>query len=140
MVPDHRRDDGANRVREQLGEIRGVRVLDSGSRQCAIVTASVEGHDARDIVKELSRLAINTTASLKWYGLLDLRGAAAWGEQRFAEAIHVRRVAIRGRRVDRAEHGNDHTIEGGHPLTGAAFGSANGVRLRSCRACRRATA
>jgi selenocysteine lyase/cysteine desulfurase len=35
------------------------------------VTASIENRDARDLVKELSRLGINTAASLKWYGLLD---------------------------------------------------------------------
>ena len=62
----------AQRVRERLGGLAGVRVLDGSTRQCAIVTASIEGREARDIVKELSRLAINTTASLKWYGLLDL--------------------------------------------------------------------
>ena len=62
----------AKRVREQLAEIPGVMVLDGGNRQCAIVTASLEGRDAREIVKELSRLGINATASLRWYGLLDL--------------------------------------------------------------------
>jgi selenocysteine lyase/cysteine desulfurase len=61
----------ARRVREQLTEIPGVSVLDGGTHQCAIVTASIDGRDAREIVKELSHLGINTTASLKWYGLLD---------------------------------------------------------------------
>ena len=35
------------------------------------------------------------------YGLLDLRGAPAWGAQRPAEAVHARRVAVGGKRVDR---------------------------------------
>ena len=61
----------AQRVREKLREIRGVRVLDGGRAQCAIVTAAIENRDARELVKELSRLGINTTATLKWYGLLD---------------------------------------------------------------------
>jgi selenocysteine lyase/cysteine desulfurase len=61
----------AARTREKLREIPGVRVLDGGRSQCAIVTASLENRDARELVKELSRLGINTTASLKWYGLLD---------------------------------------------------------------------
>ena len=73
----------AQRVRERLAGIRGVRVLDRGSRQCAIVTASVEGRDARDIVGELSRLAINTAASLKWYGLIDL------GSRNIESAIRI---------------------------------------------------
>ena len=61
----------AQRTREKLRDIPGVRVLDRGRSQCAIVTASIENRDARELVKELSRLGINTTASLKWYGLLD---------------------------------------------------------------------
>ena len=61
----------AQRTREKLREIPGVRVLDGGTSQCAIVTAAIENRDARELVKELSRLGINTTASLKWYGLLD---------------------------------------------------------------------
>ena len=48
-----------------------MRVLDGGREQCAIVTASVAGRDAQDIVRELSRQRINTSASLQWYGLLD---------------------------------------------------------------------
>jgi selenocysteine lyase/cysteine desulfurase len=61
----------ARRVREQLAELDGVRVLDGGSEQCAIVTASFAGRDAQDIVRELARQRINTSASLRWYGLLD---------------------------------------------------------------------
>ena len=61
----------AQHTREKLRELPGVRVLDGGRSQCAIVTASIENRDARDLVKELSRLGINATATLKWYGLLD---------------------------------------------------------------------
>lgn len=61
----------AQRTREKLHGIPGIRTLDAGRAQCAIVTASIENRDARDLVKELSRLGINTAASLKWYGLLD---------------------------------------------------------------------
>jgi selenocysteine lyase/cysteine desulfurase len=61
----------AQRTREKLRGIPGLRTLDGGRAQCAIVTASIENRDARDLVKELSRLGINTAASLKWYGLLD---------------------------------------------------------------------
>jgi selenocysteine lyase/cysteine desulfurase len=43
----------------------------------------VENRDARDLVKELSRLGINTTASLKWYGLLD------FGDRNVESAIRI---------------------------------------------------
>jgi selenocysteine lyase/cysteine desulfurase len=61
----------ATRVRERLAEVPGGRVLDGGRKQCAIVTATFAGVDAREVVSELSRQRINTTASLRWYGLLD---------------------------------------------------------------------
>ena len=48
-----------------------MRVLDRGREQCAIVTIDVRGWDAQALVAELARRRINTTASLRWYGLLD---------------------------------------------------------------------
>jgi selenocysteine lyase/cysteine desulfurase len=73
----------AQHVRDSLREIPGIQVLDGGHSQCAIVTASIENRDARDLVEELSRLGINTTVSLKWYGLLDL------GEKNVESAIRI---------------------------------------------------
>ena len=61
----------ARHLRRRLAELPGVRVLDRGADPCAIVTASVAGWDARALSGELSRRRINTTASLRWYGLLD---------------------------------------------------------------------
>ena len=58
-------------VRERLAALPGIRVLDGGAQQCAIVTASIEGRDARSLVVALRECRINTAASLKWYGLLD---------------------------------------------------------------------
>jgi selenocysteine lyase/cysteine desulfurase len=58
-------------LRHELAAIDGVRVLDRGREQCAIVTADVEDRDATEIVAELRRRRINTTASLRWYGLID---------------------------------------------------------------------
>jgi selenocysteine lyase/cysteine desulfurase len=49
----------------------GARVLDGGREQCAIVTAMFDGRDARKIVQGLKARNINTSASLRWYGLLD---------------------------------------------------------------------
>jgi selenocysteine lyase/cysteine desulfurase len=59
-------------LRSRLAGIDRVRVLDRGHRPCAIVTAEVEGWDASALVEELRRRHINTSASLRWYGLLDM--------------------------------------------------------------------
>ncbi|MFL5614098.1 MAG: aminotransferase class V-fold PLP-dependent enzyme [Gemmatimonadaceae bacterium] len=58
-------------LRRELAMIDGIRVLDRGRRQCAIVTAEIRDRDATEIVAELARRGINTTASLRWYGLID---------------------------------------------------------------------
>jgi selenocysteine lyase/cysteine desulfurase len=61
----------AGRMREGLNNVSRVRVLDRGTVQCAIVTASVDGADARDLVRHLARRGINTVASLREYGRYD---------------------------------------------------------------------
>jgi selenocysteine lyase/cysteine desulfurase len=61
----------ARRVRDGVADMPGGRVLDAGQKKCAIVTAMFESRDAREIVNELTAQKINTTSSLKWYGLLD---------------------------------------------------------------------
>lgn len=61
----------ARRIREGISAMPGARVLDRGRHQCAIVTAMFEGADAREIVSGLKSRNINTTVTLKWYGLLD---------------------------------------------------------------------
>ena len=61
----------ARRLREGLLSIDGARVLDGGREQCAIVTATFSSRDARELVRELKSRNINTTSSLRWYGLLD---------------------------------------------------------------------
>jgi selenocysteine lyase/cysteine desulfurase len=58
-------------LRRELATIDGVRVLERGRKQCAIVTIDVQGRDAEELVAELARRGINTTASLRWYGLID---------------------------------------------------------------------
>ena len=54
-------------------------MLDRGRAQCAIVTIDVRGWDASDLVAELATRRINTTVSLRWYGLIDFaeKGTAA---------------------------------------------------------------
>jgi selenocysteine lyase/cysteine desulfurase len=60
------------RLRGLLRAIPGVQVLDRGPELCAIVTAQVEGWHASDVVQHLRTRGINTSATLQWFGLLEL--------------------------------------------------------------------
>ena len=62
----------ARALRARLAQLEGVRVLDRGSDPCAIVTAEIGSLDARNLVRSLFERGINTTATLQWFGLLDL--------------------------------------------------------------------
>jgi selenocysteine lyase/cysteine desulfurase len=62
----------AEYLRTRLMALDGVRVLDRGRERCAIVTVEVVGHETANIVNELRRRHINTSASLAWYGLIDM--------------------------------------------------------------------
>jgi selenocysteine lyase/cysteine desulfurase len=70
-------------LREALRNMDGAQVLDRGSVQCAIVTAAFNNRDATEIVRELRKHSINTAATLKWYGLLDL------GERGVESAVRI---------------------------------------------------
>jgi selenocysteine lyase/cysteine desulfurase len=61
----------AARLRDALGSVERLHVLDRGHTRCAIVTASIDGVDARDVVRELASRQINTVASLREYGQFD---------------------------------------------------------------------
>jgi selenocysteine lyase/cysteine desulfurase len=58
-------------LRDRLAGMDGVRVLDRGTQQSAIVTAQITGVRATILVSELRKRGINTAASLRWYGLID---------------------------------------------------------------------
>lgn len=62
----------AQRAREQLANIEGVRVLDAGEELCAIVTVEIAGHDARDVVRMLREEAINTSALDRTSAVIDM--------------------------------------------------------------------
>ena len=62
----------AKKLRDGIRKIDGADVLDRGSSQCAIVTASFANRDGSEIVAALAKHSVNVTATLKWYGLLDL--------------------------------------------------------------------
>jgi selenocysteine lyase/cysteine desulfurase len=59
------------RVRERLGSIDQVRVLDRGSKLCGIVSAAIEGYDPGELVTALRSRGINTSAQRREYALLD---------------------------------------------------------------------
>ncbi len=67
----------ARTLRKKLGELDHVRVLDRGREQCGIVTVEIAGHDARDVVMRLREEAINVSATLREYAVLDMDAKGA---------------------------------------------------------------
>ncbi len=70
-------------ARNKLQAMPGVRILDRGQNLCAIVTAEFAGHDARAIVARLREEAINTSAVLREFAVLDM------DDKRAATALRV---------------------------------------------------
>jgi selenocysteine lyase/cysteine desulfurase len=62
----------AEYTREKLREYPNAAVLDRGANKCAIVTVHFKGHSARDIMMTLREEAINTTATLLEYAVMDM--------------------------------------------------------------------
>jgi selenocysteine lyase/cysteine desulfurase len=61
----------ASSLRARLPEVRGVRVLDRGPELGATVSAAVDGWDPADVVRELRRRGINTSAQSRSYAVID---------------------------------------------------------------------
>lgn len=61
----------ANRLREALSAMDGVRVLDQGKERCAIVSASIDGWNPADVVTALRERNINTSAQIREYAVID---------------------------------------------------------------------
>jgi selenocysteine lyase/cysteine desulfurase len=59
-------------LRTKLEQLDHVRVLDRGEHKCGIVTAEIAGQDARHVVKRLREEAINTSATLREWAVLDM--------------------------------------------------------------------
>ena len=74
----------ATALRQKLGGLAHVRVLDRGREQCGIVTAEVAGYDARDVVTRLREEAINVSATLREYAVLDMDDKHARSAVRFS--------------------------------------------------------
>jgi selenocysteine lyase/cysteine desulfurase len=64
-------------LRERLKGLPGVRVLDRGRERCAIVTIAVAGRDATDLKLRLRERGINTSASDRDDGVIDMDDKAA---------------------------------------------------------------
>lgn len=58
-------------LRDTLGTVPGVRVLDRGATRCAIVTMTAEGYHADRIVRALAERRINAVSSLREFGIYD---------------------------------------------------------------------
>jgi selenocysteine lyase/cysteine desulfurase len=61
----------AGRLREALGSIDNVRVLDHGKELCGIVSVSIDGRDPRELVAALRDRRINTSAQIRAYAVID---------------------------------------------------------------------
>lgn len=74
----------ADRLRDGLAAIPGVRVLDRGAARCAIVTCHLSGRDSREVVAELARRRINAVVSLRQYGIYDFDAKGVESAVRFS--------------------------------------------------------
>ncbi|MEJ2538543.1 MAG: aminotransferase class V-fold PLP-dependent enzyme [Gemmatimonadota bacterium] len=61
----------ADQLRLQLARVPGIQVLDRGRERCAIVTVAVDGRDPAELVRELRRQGINTSAVTRESAVLD---------------------------------------------------------------------
>jgi selenocysteine lyase/cysteine desulfurase len=62
----------AAELRERLAAVPGVRVLDRGRERCALVTVAVDGWQATELKLRLRERGVNTSASRREDGVLDL--------------------------------------------------------------------
>jgi len=61
----------AGRLREALGAIDKVRVLDHGRELCGIVSASIDGWDPGELVAALRDRRINTSVQIRVSAVID---------------------------------------------------------------------
>jgi selenocysteine lyase/cysteine desulfurase len=61
----------AGRLRDALGAIDRVRVLDRGKELCGIVSTAIEGWDPGELVSALRERRINTSAQVRVYAVID---------------------------------------------------------------------
>jgi selenocysteine lyase/cysteine desulfurase len=73
----------AGYVRERLMTVPGVRVLDRGPELCAITTAAISGHDAKDMKLALRARGINTSSPHREDAVIDM------DEKRASSALRI---------------------------------------------------
>jgi len=61
----------AGQVRDRIGSVEGVRVLDRGPDLGAIVTAAVDGHVPADLVRALRARGVNTSSQTRLDAVID---------------------------------------------------------------------
>jgi selenocysteine lyase/cysteine desulfurase len=61
----------AAQLRDALGGLDGVRVLDRGAEQCGIVSVSIADHDPARLVATLRSRGINASAQVRVYAVID---------------------------------------------------------------------
>jgi len=71
-------------LRERLGAVPEVRVLDRGRERCAIVTIDVRGRDAAELELRLRERGINTSSADRKSGVLDMDDKRAETVLRFS--------------------------------------------------------
>jgi selenocysteine lyase/cysteine desulfurase len=62
----------AQYARDRIAEMPNARILDRGANRCAIATIHFTRHSARDIMSTLREEAINTTATLREFAVIDM--------------------------------------------------------------------
>jgi selenocysteine lyase/cysteine desulfurase len=61
----------ATQLRQGLGSIGQVRLLDRGSHLCGIVSVAIADHDPAELVSALRTRGINTSAQIREYAVID---------------------------------------------------------------------
>jgi selenocysteine lyase/cysteine desulfurase len=72
----------ARLLRERLPALPGVRVLDRGRELGATVSVAIDGWDPKELVRELRRRSINTSAQERVYAVLDYDAKGVEGSLR----------------------------------------------------------
>jgi len=67
----------ADMVRNKLRKFPGVAIQDRGDHLCAIVSVTVDGRNPDDLVQQLRKKKINTSAASRTAGVIDMRAKGA---------------------------------------------------------------
>jgi selenocysteine lyase/cysteine desulfurase len=86
--------DLATYVRERLAGLSGVRVLDRGTKLCAIATAAIEGWHSRDVKLALRRRGINTSSPEREDAVIDMDAKHATSALRISPHYYNTREEI----------------------------------------------